>query len=92
MLDIRQMFELDKIFQFTEWLKPWAKPKLYKHDIEDLSTTYARGERLFDLNNEQSQEKRWNQASSSGGNCNLTSNPSRMGGGDKPRIRGVETR
>ena len=52
MLDILQMSELDKIFQFTEGLKPCAKSKLYEHDIEDLSTTYAMAERLFDLNNE----------------------------------------
>ena len=54
--------------------------------------TYAMAERLFDLNNEQPQEIRRIQASSSGGNCNHTSNPSRMGGGDKSRIEGVETR
>ena len=48
-------------------------------------------ERLFNLNNEQPQETRQNQASSSGGNRNHTSNPSRMGG-DKPRIEGGETR
>ena len=92
MLDIRQMSELDKIIQFTEGLKPWAKSKLYEHDIEDLSTAYAMAERLFDLNNEQPQETRPNQASSSRGNRNHTSNPSRMGGGDKLRIGGVETR
>ena len=49
-------------------------------------------ERLFDLNNEQLQETRRNQASSSEGDRNHTSNPSRMGGGDKSKIRGVETR
>ena len=66
MLDIWDMFEKDKIFHFIEGLKPWAKSKLYEQRIQDLSTTYGTAERLFDLSNEQSQDVRRSQTSSSG--------------------------
>ena len=58
MLDIRDMSEKDKVFDFVEGLKSWAKIKFYEQRVQDLSTTYATVERLFDLNINQPQETR----------------------------------
>ncbi|XP_022981546.1 uncharacterized protein LOC111480631 [Cucurbita maxima] len=49
MLDIHDMSETDKVFNFINGLKPWAKTKLYEQRVQDLSTAYVTAEHLFDL-------------------------------------------
>ncbi|KAA0047561.1 uncharacterized protein E6C27_scaffold115G00220 [Cucumis melo var. makuwa] len=69
MLDIRDMSEKDKVFCFVEGLKPWARAKLYEQRVQDLTSTYAAAERLFDLTSD-SQDVRRHQSSSLGRNMN----------------------
>ena len=38
MLDIRDMSETNKIFNFIMGLKPWVKTKLYEQRVQSLST------------------------------------------------------
>ena len=52
MLDICDMSEKEKIFSFVEGLKSWAKTKLYKQRVQDLTSTYAVAERLFNLSSD----------------------------------------
>ncbi|KAA0049646.1 reverse transcriptase [Cucumis melo var. makuwa] len=49
MLDIHDMWEKDNFLCFFKGLKPWAKTKLFEHRVQDLTSAYAAGERLFDL-------------------------------------------
>ncbi|TYK08452.1 uncharacterized protein E5676_scaffold654G00680 [Cucumis melo var. makuwa] len=62
MLDIRDMSEKDKVFCFVEWLKPWARAKLYEQRVQNLTSAYAAAERLFDLTSD-SQDVRRHQKS-----------------------------
>ena len=39
MLDIRDMFEKDKLFYFLEELKPWARMELHRQRVLDLAMT-----------------------------------------------------
>ena len=73
-LDIRDMFEKDKVFSFVEGLKSWVKMKLYEQRVQDHSTPYAIVKRLFDLSIDQHQEIRRNQTSASGENKNYRPN------------------
>ena len=57
MLDIRDMSEIDKIFNFIEGLKPWVKNKLYEQRVQTLSISYAIVKQLFDLDSDE--PKRW---------------------------------
>ena len=66
MLDIHDMFEKDKVLCLVKELKSWAKAKFYKERVKDNSTTYTTTVRLFDLSNDQSQDERWIQTSTSG--------------------------
>ncbi|KAA0050695.1 uncharacterized protein E5676_scaffold1737G00110 [Cucumis melo var. makuwa] len=82
MLDIRDMLEKDKVFCFVEGLKPWARAKLHKQRVQDLTSTYAAAERLFDLTSD-SQEVRRHQSSSPGRNRNSRPSSPKAGGGDE---------
>ena len=73
------MSEIDKVFQFIEGLKSWARSKLYEQNIGDLSMAYTTVERVFDLSNEQSQDAKRSQTFFSGGTRNHVSNPPRIG-------------
>ena len=56
MLDIRDMSEIDKIFNFIKGLKPWVKNKLYEQRVQTLSTAYVIVEQFFDLDSDEPQE------------------------------------
>ena len=62
MLDIRDMFEINKVFSFIEGLKLWTEIKLYEHRVQDLSTAYAIAKRLFNLSIDQPQEIGWSRS------------------------------
>ncbi|KAA0068072.1 reverse transcriptase [Cucumis melo var. makuwa] len=82
MLDIRDMYEKNKVFCFVKGLKPWAKTKLYEQRVQDLASTYTVVERLFDLSND-SQDVRRHPSSSSGGNKNNCPSSPKTAEGDK---------
>ncbi|KAA0063135.1 reverse transcriptase [Cucumis melo var. makuwa] len=63
------MSKKDKVFCFVKWLKLWAKAKLYEQRVQDVTSVYAAGERLFDFSND-SQDVRCHLSSSSEGNKN----------------------
>ena len=62
MLDISDMTKNDKIFNFVEGLKSWARTKLYER-VQDLASANATVEHLFDLFSD-AQETRRHQSSS----------------------------
>ncbi|KAA0063712.1 uncharacterized protein E6C27_scaffold329G002350 [Cucumis melo var. makuwa] len=61
---------------------PWAKTKLYKQRVQDLTSVYAAAERLFDLSND-SQDTRRHPSSSSGGSRNNRPSSPKTTGGDR---------
>ncbi|KAL0301946.1 UNVERIFIED_CONTAM: hypothetical protein Sradi_6471400 [Sesamum radiatum] len=48
MLDVRDMSEEDKLFNFMAGLKPWAQTELRRHGVKDLQTAIAAADRLGD--------------------------------------------
>ncbi|KNA10652.1 hypothetical protein SOVF_142240 [Spinacia oleracea] len=48
MLDITNMSEEDKLFQFMSGLKPWAQTKLGRQKVEDLNSSIVAAEALID--------------------------------------------
>ena len=48
MLDIRDMFEKDKMFYFLKGLKPWAKTELQRQRVQDVAIAMAIVECLND--------------------------------------------
>ena len=74
------MSEKDKFFYFFEELKSWAKTKLYKQRVQDLTSAYAATERLFDLSNDSQDARRHPSSSSVGSRNNRPSSPKTTGG------------
>ena len=84
MLDISDMTEKDRIFSFVEGLKPWARTKLYEQRVQDLVSTYATVERLFNMSSV-TQEMRRHQSSSLGRDRNNRPNsPEAVSGNRSP--------
>ncbi|KAL0298168.1 UNVERIFIED_CONTAM: hypothetical protein Sangu_3157200 [Sesamum angustifolium] len=48
MLDVRDMSEEDKLFNFMAGLKPWAQTELRRQGVKDLPTAIAAADRLGD--------------------------------------------
>ena len=48
MLDIRDMFEKDKMFYFLEGLKSWVRTELQRQRVQDVATAMAAVECLND--------------------------------------------
>lgn len=48
MLDISNMSEEDKLFNFMAGLQPWAQTELRRQDVRDLTSALAVAERLLD--------------------------------------------
>ena len=57
MLDIRDMFEKDKMFYFFEGLKLWARTELQRQRVQDVATTMAAVECLNDYSDDISKRK-----------------------------------
>ncbi|TYK22677.1 reverse transcriptase [Cucumis melo var. makuwa] len=92
MLDIRDVSEKDKVFWFVEGLKPWARAKLYKQRVQDLTLAYVVAEWLFDLTSD-SQDVRRHQSFSPARNRNsCPSSPKAVGGDECPGFRKDEGR
>ncbi|KAL0301593.1 UNVERIFIED_CONTAM: hypothetical protein Sradi_6436100 [Sesamum radiatum] len=49
MLDVRDMSEEDKLFNFMAGLKPWAQTKLRRQGVKDLPSTIGAADRLADF-------------------------------------------
>ncbi|KAL0386157.1 UNVERIFIED_CONTAM: hypothetical protein Sradi_3010000 [Sesamum radiatum] len=49
MLDVRDMFEEDKLFNFLSGLQTWAQTELRRQGIKDLSFAIATADRLVDF-------------------------------------------
>ncbi|CAL9000421.1 unnamed protein product [Prunus brigantina] len=48
MLDVSNMFEEDKLFNFLTNLQPWAQTELRRQDVRSLNSAIAAAERLMD--------------------------------------------
>ncbi|KAE8676551.1 hypothetical protein F3Y22_tig00111584pilonHSYRG00153 [Hibiscus syriacus] len=71
MLDIKDMSERDKLFHFLEGLKPWARFKLQRHKVQDLTVAIAAAECLNNYNDHPGKRK---MPSTSGANTQQLSN------------------
>ncbi|KAG8374924.1 hypothetical protein BUALT_Bualt10G0046200 [Buddleja alternifolia] len=49
MMDIHEMAEEDKLFNFMSGLQSWAQAELRRQGVKDLSSTYAATDRLVDF-------------------------------------------
>lgn len=58
MLDIRDMFEKDKVFCLVKGLTPWAKTKLYEQKIQDIAFVLTTIERLLNYSGDQALQKK----------------------------------
>ena len=52
MLDICVISDKDKVLWFVVGLKSWEGAKLYEQGVQDIYSTYAMVEQLFDLNDD----------------------------------------
>ncbi|KAK4388202.1 hypothetical protein Sango_2426800 [Sesamum angolense] len=49
MLDVREMFEEDKLFNFLSRLQTWAQTELRRQGVKDLPSAIAAADRLLDF-------------------------------------------
>lgn len=49
MLDVRNMFEEDKLFNFLSGLQPWENTELIRRDVKNLPATIAAVDALVDF-------------------------------------------
>ncbi|KAL0303798.1 UNVERIFIED_CONTAM: hypothetical protein Sradi_6247900 [Sesamum radiatum] len=49
MLDVRDMSEEDKLFNFMAGLQPWAQTELRRQGVKDLPSAIAAADRLVDF-------------------------------------------
>ena len=61
MLDIRDMFEKDKMFYFLEGFKPWARTELQRQRVQDVATAMAAAECLNDYSDGPSKRRHLHQ-------------------------------
>ncbi|KAH9293526.1 hypothetical protein KI387_041270 [Taxus chinensis] len=66
MLEIHDMSEADKLFQFTNGLQPWAKVELRRHDVSEVSEAIVVADRLLDFREETSSKNTQNPNASKG--------------------------
>ncbi|KAL2236592.1 UNVERIFIED_CONTAM: hypothetical protein Sindi_0850900 [Sesamum indicum] len=87
MLDIRDMWEKDKLFTFMEGLKPWAHLELQHQRVIDLGSAMAVAERLTDFNPEGRRDRQTTSVQNKpGGGRSFKSNSNRTGSGrNKPQ-------
>ena len=50
LLDIRDMAEADKLFNFVSGLKPWAQAELRRQNVKDLTAAIVAADSLVDFN------------------------------------------
>ncbi|KAF2282496.1 hypothetical protein GH714_044019 [Hevea brasiliensis] len=57
MLDIKDMSEADRLFNFQKGLKPWARNELVRRGVKELNTALAAAESLDDYSSNVSKRK-----------------------------------
>ena len=68
MLEIHDMFEKDRLFNFVRGLKDWAQREIWRQKIDTLSGAIAAAERLMDY----SSDKGLNQKTGNSGSASST--------------------
>ncbi|PIN25087.1 hypothetical protein CDL12_02170 [Handroanthus impetiginosus] len=58
MLDIREMSEEDKLFNFMSGLQNWAQAELRRQGVKDLSSAIAAADRLLDFRGEPNPDRK----------------------------------